>query len=135
MTMRDFARDRATVLLGRFVFQMNRAARLRDAESVHDLRVSIRRLQQCLVVFGQFLPHAQVKKIRRRLHQIMQIAGEVRNRDIALELLGKSGMLAEAAISRRWRNEAGELRSEFQRLLEHRARPDLAERWLRRLGL
>ena len=92
MTMREYARERAALLLRRLAFQMHRAARLRDPESIHDLRVSIRRFQQCLAVFHQFFPRGQAKKIRKRLHQIMQVAGEIRNRDIALELFEKSGL-------------------------------------------
>ncbi len=135
MTMRDYALERGALLLRRLAFQMHRAARLRDPESIHDLRVSIRRFQQCLVVFGQFYPRGQAKKIRRRLHQIMQVAGEVRNRDIALELLEKSGLPAQAPIAGRWREEAGQLRGELLQLLARWGRRDLSQRWGSRLGL
>ena len=135
MTVRDYALERASLLLRRLAFQMHRTARLRDAESIHDLRVSIRRFQQCLVVFAQFFPHGQAKKIRGRLHQIMQIAGEIRNRDIALELLQKSGLPADADIEGTWREEARQLHGELLRLLGRFGRRDLSRRWGGRLGL
>jgi len=135
MTIRDYARDRGSLLLRRLAFQMHRAARLRDPESIHDLRVSIRRFQQCLVVFAQFFPRGQAKKIRARLHQIMQIAGEIRNRDIALELLGRSGLPLDITLQRRWREEARQLHGELVRLLARWGRRDLSRRWGSRLGL
>jgi CHAD domain-containing protein len=135
MTMRDYALERGSVLLRRLAFQMHRAVRLRDPESIHDLRVSIRRFQQCLAVFQQFFPKGQAKKIRRRIHQIMQIAGEIRNRDIALELIEKSGLPVETALAGRLRQETGRLHGELLRLVGRWGRRDLSRRWGARLGL
>ena len=59
----------------------------RDPDAIHDLRVSIRRLTQCFRIF-----HAQAKKMRRRLHKIMEHCGAVRNCDIALELLAECSL-------------------------------------------
>ena len=135
MTMREYALERAALLLRRFAFQMHRAARMRDPESIHDLRVSIRRLQQCLAVFAQFFPQGQAKKIRKRLHQIMQVAGAIRNRDIALELFEKSGLPLNILLQNKWREEARELHAELTRLLARWGRRDLSRRWGARLGL
>jgi CHAD domain-containing protein len=135
MTMQDYARERAALLLRRLAFQMHRAARLRDPESIHDLRVSIRRFQQCLAVFAQFFPRGQAKKIRKRLHQMMQVAGGIRNRDIALELFEKSSLPPDIALQGRWREEARQLHAELGRLLGRWGRRDLSRRWGSRLGL
>jgi len=135
MTLRDYALERGALLLRRLAFQMHRAARLHDPESIHDLRVSIRRFQQCLAVFGQFFPRGQAKRIRRRLHQIMHIAGEIRNRDIALELLEKSRLPADAVLQGRLREDARRLHGELLRLLGRWGRRDLSRRWGSRLGL
>lgn len=135
MTMRDYALERGALLLRRLAFQMHRASRLRDPESIHDLRVSIRRFQQCLAVFAQFFPRGQAKKIRARLHEIMLIAGEIRNRDIALELLQKSRLPADPALEGRWREEARRLHGELVRVLARWGRRDLSRRWGSRLGL
>ena len=135
MTMRDYALERGSLLLRRLAFQMHRAAQLRDPESIHDLRVSIRRFQQCLAVFSQFFPRGQAKKIRRRLHQIMQVAGEIRNRDIAVELLEKSSLPLEVTLQSRLREEARQMHTDLVRLLGRWGRRDLSRRWGSRLGL
>jgi CHAD domain-containing protein len=135
MTMHEYARDRGALLLRRLAFCMNRAAQLRDPDSIHDLRVSIRRFQQCLVAFQQFFPRGQAKRIRARLHDIMQIAGEIRNHDIALELIEKSGLPVNPALTLHMRQEAKELHAELHRLLARWGRRDLSRRWGARLGL
>jgi CHAD domain-containing protein len=63
-------------------FQQMRTASTRrlDKETVHQLRVSIRRLQAVLRLMGQ-------TGNRRALRPLMQLAGAVRNCDITLELV------------------------------------------------
>lgn len=61
-----------------------------DAEAVHKLRVSIRRFQQGLRLFAQFLRKKGVKAVRRELKSILQPAGELRNCDIAIDLLRRT---------------------------------------------
>ena len=64
----------------------------KDAESIHDLRVAIRRFVQCLKVFQQFFDKPAARKIRRRLGKLMDLCAAVRNRDIALDLLRETGV-------------------------------------------
>jgi len=85
-----FAYEQAYRRLGRLAFQINQTIRSRDAEAVHDLRVAIRRFSQVLRVFKPCFRGKEGRKIRRQLKQIMDLAGEVRNCDIALKLLAKS---------------------------------------------
>jgi CHAD domain-containing protein len=92
--MRDFAMHKTQELLDELVFAIHNAARLHDAESVHKLRTSIRRFQQALRVFRQYFPETAAAKIKKQLKQAMKCAGEVRNRDIALELIAKQGASA-----------------------------------------
>ena len=98
--MREYARLQTAVLLRRLAFQVNRASRCGDADSIHDLRVAIRRLSQCLRVFAQFFPGGSAKKVRRQLRGLMRIAGEVRDRDIAAELLAAAGVPRAAVVTR-----------------------------------
>ncbi len=81
----------------------------RDAENVHDLRVAIRRLTQCLRLFEAFFDPARAKKIHRRLKKLMERCGATRNYDIALELLRSAGVksedLAAHLLKERKRNE------------------------------
>src|ERR1039457_5426985 len=63
--MRDYARLQTATLLRRMAFQLNRAERHTDPDSVHNLRVSIRRLSRCLRTFAPLYPDRYWKKIRR----------------------------------------------------------------------
>ena len=88
--------------------------------SVHHLRVAIRRLSEGLRVFEDLFPHGAAKKVRRELHKAMRRAGDVRNHDIAEELLrrarvspkhGFTQSRAQAArglagVQTRWREDA-----------------------------
>jgi CHAD domain-containing protein len=87
---RRFAREQADRLLGRLAFQIGRAIKSRNAEAIHDLRVTIRRFLQALRAFKPCFHGKALRKIRRELKQIMAVAGEVRNHDIALRLLATS---------------------------------------------
>lgn len=103
--MREYVRLETAILLRRFAFQVNRAARAGDADSIHDLRVAIRRLSRCLRVFSRFYPDGSWKKIRQELAELLDRAGAVRDRDIALELLAASGIPPSAAIITRLQEE------------------------------
>src|SRR5258708_27710999 len=89
-SMRHFAKSHAARLKKRLAGEMRRAAKHPDEETVHDLRVSIRRLSQCLGAFRQFFPRQGTKKTLKRLGKLMRLAGEIRNRDIAIELIGSA---------------------------------------------
>ena len=73
--------------LKRFSKNLRHAAKHpEDPEAIHDLRVSIRRVAQAFKTFGELLDPAPVKKLRRRLHKIMDLCAAVRNCDVALTL-------------------------------------------------
>ncbi len=85
--MREFALDQMNRLLTRLAFQIHRAAKLPGPDEIHDVRVSIRRFSQGLTLFADFFPPWEIKKISRRLKRMMHLTSELRDRDIALELL------------------------------------------------
>lgn len=83
LSISKYAGQETRVCLQYFKTNLRHAAKHPgDPGAIHDLRVSIRRLTQCFRVF-----HVPVKKLRRRLHKILERCGAVRNCDIALELL------------------------------------------------
>ena len=82
-----------------------------DVDSVHDLRTSIRRLSECLRAFEELYPRGEAGRLRRRLRKLMQLAAEVRNRDIAAELFVKAGVAPEDALFERLRLEKHEWQS------------------------
>ncbi len=96
--MRQFALEQIAQLLARLAEEVEHAKTARDEEAVHDLRVAIRRFGRSLRVFSQFVSRRVVKKIKKQLRHIMDLTGEVRDRDIALELLKQAeiGEHAEA---------------------------------------
>lgn len=130
-----YARERAATLLRRLAFRANRAARQRDPGCIHDLRVSIRRFQQCLLVFERFFPRGESKKIHRRLHKIMTLTGEIRNRDIAHQLLKTSGVAPDSAVYDRLRQESREYYNELSSRLRRWGTRDISRKWASRLRL
>lgn len=133
--MREYARKQTTILLRRLAFQINRAARAGDADAVHDLRVSIRRLRRCLQAFAQFYPEQSWKKMRRRLADLMDACGSVRDLDIAIELVIKAGLPPASTVVRRLELERG--KAERELLIELRAWKGSAvsRKWKAQLGL
>jgi CHAD domain-containing protein len=87
--------------LKRFSKNLRRAAKHpEDPEAIHDLRVSIRRVVQACKTFSDLLDPAPVKKLRRRLHKVMDLCAAVRNCDVALTLLDQVGVTSGASVSR-----------------------------------
>jgi CHAD domain-containing protein len=100
LIVRDYVRLQTGILLRRLAIQVTRTARTGDAAAIHDLRVSIRRLSRCLRVFAQFYPPRSWKPVRRRLAELMDACGSVRDRDIAIGLLRQAGVPAASPLVR-----------------------------------
>jgi len=97
--------------LKRFSKNLRRAAKHpEDPEAIHDLRVSIRRVVQVFKTFGELLDPNPVKKLRGRLHKIMDLCAAVRNCDVALTLLDQLDVTTGPSVSRlkKTRGEAGD---------------------------
>jgi CHAD domain-containing protein len=133
--MREYVRVETAILLRRLAFQVGRMAKSSDAESVHDLRVAIRRFNRCLSLFSQFYPGRSSKKARRRLYGLMKAAGAVRDLDIAIELLAEAGLSRHTELVQRVAEQRRE--ANRQLLLEVRdwkAR-GISKKWRDSLGL
>ncbi len=83
------ASDSVTKLLERLAYQANHAVHTADVEAVHDLRVAIRRFAQSLYLFKSAFGAKEVRKVRKRLKDLMQATNEVRDCDVATNLLQK----------------------------------------------
>jgi CHAD domain-containing protein len=116
--MKEFAQLQVSTLLRRLAAQVKRTGEVADAESVHDLRVAIRRLSRALRSFAQFFPGKSWKRIRKELSNLMDAAAAVRDNDVALELIEKAGggERARVALTLRARRREAEakLREELQ---------------------
>ena len=133
--MRLYARAQVFTLLRSLEARMHEAAKLRDVDSIHDLRVAIRRFQQGLQIFRQFVSGGHRKKIRRRLRKIMQLSGEIRNRDIALDLLRQAGLPARSTVPARLLRERKQFQNELLALFDRWGKRNLSRKWGSRLGL
>jgi CHAD domain-containing protein len=96
--MHQFVHEQTAGLIHKLAEAVHQAAREADEESIHDVRVAMRRLSRCLRVFAPFYPDGYWKKIRHRLSALMAAAGAVRDCDIALGLLQQSGVSRRAAV-------------------------------------
>lgn len=116
--MRKFTHSQVDRLLRRLAAQVKRTAETADVESVHDLRVAIRRLSRALRLFAQFFPGKQWKQIRKELSYLMDVAAALRDSDVALELLVKAGVgkraQATLALQSRRRTTEAKLLEELQ---------------------
>jgi len=134
--MRQYVQEQTATRLGRFAYQVGRASQLLEAEAIHDLRVSIRRLSQCLRAFPQFFPRrGKRKRIRRYLRSLMALAGEVRNQDIAMELLARAGIPAGSTVMHGLRRRRGEAQQALLAALKQWTRADLSRKWRAQLEL
>ena len=133
--MEKYARDQASLRLNRLAFELRRAAKSPDADSIHDLRVSIRRFTQCLKTFSQFFPSKEAKKVRRRLRTILKLAAEVRDRDIALELLAKAPGNPASQISARLARDRKQAEEELAGALARWRRREFSLKCRNRLQL
>jgi len=131
MSIRDFAVQNVDRLLTSLVFALHQAARTKDPDSIHDLRVGVRRFTQSLLIFGEFFPAAEVKRIRRGLKKLMRLSSEVRNRDIALEFLSTQEQPSGAreALVERLTRERSSCEEEFTALLERWRGHEFSARW------
>ena len=133
--MSKYATEQLSRLLGRLVFVAHAAARNHDEESIHDLRVAIRRLLQGLRTFRQFLPRQEVKKIRKRLNSMIHAAAVVRDRDIALAFLHEPGTGQVAALCAALESERKDAQNRLVELLQHWESRNTSSRWRSRLRL
>jgi CHAD domain-containing protein len=133
--VRDYAAEQTSMLLRRLAFQASRTARMADVDAVHDLRVALRRLTQCLRLFSQFFPRERNKKIRQRLEAVMDLASEVRNRDTALQLLAGGPPLPDSTLAQVLSHERSEAERSLVTALQRWNRRSFHKRWRSRLGL
>lgn len=130
-----YAAEQASRRLDRFTFELRRAAKSGRADAIHDLRVSIRRLAQCLRVFEPFFPKPAAKKVRRRLRAIMDLAAEVRNRDITLALLTEAGAGEDATLYGTLAEHRKQAEQQFLDSIRRWGRREFPAKWRSRLSL
>jgi len=128
----DYAIEQMNGLLTRLAFQAHRAAKRPGSDEIHDLRVSIRRFSQGLVLFSSFFPEWETKKIKRMLKRMMQLTSEIRNRDITLEFLVKH---QHPGHRQRLERERLDYERQFAEMLRRWSARDFSAKWRNALSL
>lgn len=131
----DYALMQASSRLDRVAYQMGASRKSKSPETVHDLRVSIRRFMSCLIVYPQFFPDKDSKKIRKRLKKVMKAAGEVRDRDIALHLGKAASLPKESPVIDGLRRQRKQAAKELAENLQPWSKRNVFPKWRRRLCL
>jgi CHAD domain-containing protein len=94
----------------------NAAKHPRKAESIHHLRVAIRRFTQVLRVFDGLFNHP--RKMRHALRGVMDLCGEARNCDIAPEVLTEAGVPPDSALEKRLKRRRARAGRDLVKLLD-----------------
>lgn len=121
----EFAREQTGKLLQRLIEFAEQAADDPTEDSVHDLRVTIRRFKAAMRVFRPMFDHREVKKIKRKLDIVMDAAGGVRDRDIALELLAKAGIPEQSPLVQEFHRQ----RVDARKTLQQAASTMVSKKW------
>jgi len=127
-------RELALRQLNRFITLEPKVLKGDDADAVHDLRVSSRRLQQVLDLLYP-APPKEIRRLRRKIRSARQALSEVRNCDVHLARVGKS--LTSKRMARRETAEAirhylVERRAEsFERALRKLSKANLTVAYVR----
>lgn len=133
--MPAYAVQQAAARLDRLGYELGRTNKSTDAEAVHDLRVSIRRFVTCLRLFGQYFPGKNAKKARKRLREILQLAGAVRDLDIAVELGRQAGLEQENPLLEAWLKQRNQAARKLGAAVKRAVKSDLSNKWRGQLKL
>ncbi len=133
--MRDYARGQVSLLLRQVIFELHRSPNAPSSEAVHDLRVSIRRFREVTRVFQQFFPRKELKAIRKQLRGALDLAAQVREKDIGLEFFDKAGIEASAGPRRRLADDRRKAQRRLAAALQKWSRKDVTQQWRAELEL
>lgn len=121
--------QRASELLDRVAHEIHRAVKHADADAIHDVRVAIRRLRQCLDVFAPLLGSRASKKLSKKVRKILKAAGELRNLDIAIDLLKKARLARTGPLVSAIRKDRVKFAKDFAQALAKFDNGDIVGKW------
>jgi len=90
MTLSEYAAKTIGELIEKVASQAAEVGKDASEHRIHDLRVAIRRLSETLRVFEDVCLEESAVAVRKDLREAMQLAGSIRNHDIAIDLAGKA---------------------------------------------
>lgn len=129
-TAHEYALTKTAALLEDVVDALHKAAAEADEDAVHKMRVAIRRLQQALRLFRQYFHAAGLETVKDELRAVLKVAGEVRNRDIAMALVAAHQGDTSALLLQR-----SDLQQQLVEVLRPYRERNLSVEWRRALGL
>jgi CHAD domain-containing protein len=130
-----YAARQASALLANLVKQIGRVRAAGDPDSIHDLRVAVRRLAQCLDVFESLFPPGAARRVRKRVTRLRRAAGLPRDCDIALEYLALNPLPDQEAFAAELKQTRKRAQAALRKLLDRVDQKRAWEKWRRRLGL
>ncbi|MGA2598614.1 MAG: CHAD domain-containing protein [Bryobacteraceae bacterium] len=123
--------ETASALLDHLANEMRKAAKKPDSDAVHDVRVAIRRTRECLKIFAPAFPSRAARSIDKKLSKVLEAAGELRNLDIAIELLKASGLPKSGELIRELGKDRLSRAADFSEALEEL---DIVQKWKSKLA-
>lgn len=131
----EYATMQAAARFDRIAYQMGVLRKSKNPDSVHDLRVSIRRFLSCLSIYPQFFPSKESKKVRKRLKKVLKAAGEVRDRDIALYLGKQAELPKDSPVLDGLRKQRKQAAKDLAESLQRWSKRNMFPKWRRKLSL
>lgn len=130
-----FARDRLSVLLERLDKEWRSCGQVSDADAVHDFRVALRRFGEALRLFRDLVPKAGWKQVRAERRQVMGLAGNTRDVDIARETFVYSDVTLPPDLDQFLVNERAMAEAALRAALAVGLTTEFAKRWDQTLRL
>ncbi|HEY4087965.1 MAG TPA: CHAD domain-containing protein [Bryobacteraceae bacterium] len=128
-----FSAEQSTEFLRSVMLEAERAVKSVGVETVHDLRVAVRKLRQILKVLKPWIPREESQLLRAEMKELMARAGEVRDRDIAIALMRKIHVPKNRRILAEIHKERGVSAQALQRCIRNFQRRNTAAAWRRAL--
>jgi CHAD domain-containing protein len=97
--VRDFVFEQISARVDTVTAAAVQARARLDEESIHDLRVAIRRTKEAMRSLAAWMEPKASKRLRRALRPVMRAAGETRNLDVARLLCLESPIVSAAAVA------------------------------------
>ncbi len=122
-------------LIERLAFEANRTAKSFEPESVHDLRVATRRVEQAFITFKVHFPRKPVKRLRKQLKAVLCSAGALRDHDIAAKILSKTRQPGATQLLRRVSADRKDAEKALLLILKRLSLRTRISKWCDDLGL
>jgi CHAD domain-containing protein len=134
----DFAHGKALEGLARVAAETRRLVLMapqqpETVEGIHQFRVSTRRFRAVLEAFPECFPEAGRRRVRRAIRTAFRASGEVRNRDITLELIAPLDLAGQDIARAKLQSERQVAEKSLALILERWVAKDFVQRWRARL--